>query len=68
MAFDRARAEVEAFGDVIVFQAGGVEPFFERFGPAAVAEGVAIPDAAQEWHFVEAGASAGLHGEGGRCR
>lgn len=68
MAFDGARAEVEAFRDVIVFQSRGVEPFFERFRPATVAEGVSIPDAAQEWHFVEAGASAGLHGEGGRCR
>ena len=47
MAFDRARAEVEAFGDVIVFQSREVEPFFERFGPADVAEGVAVPDASQ---------------------
>jgi hypothetical protein len=52
-------------GDVVLFQAGGVEPFFEDFGPSAVTKSVAIPDASQRSDFIEAGASAGLEGERG---
>lgn len=47
MAFDGAGADVEALGDVVVVEAGGIEPLFEGFGLAGVADAGAEPDAAE---------------------
>ena len=65
MAFDGAGADMESLRDVVVVEAGGIEPLFESGGLAGVAEASAGPGAAQRGNFVEAGAAAGGQGERG---
>jgi hypothetical protein len=50
----------KTLGDVIGFQSRRVEPFFEGFRLARMAEGVAEPHASKRRHLVKARASPGL--------
>lgn len=49
---------MEPFRHVIGFQAGRIEPFFERRRFPFMAESIPEPDASQRGDFVESGASA----------
>ena len=55
----------EAFRNIVVAQAGRVEPFFETAAPMHHATNGSIPQAPQRWDFVESRAFAGFQCGGG---
>ena len=60
MAYDWPGAYVEALRVVALLQTRRIEPFFQSPGLAGVAEGMAIPQAAQGGQFLEACPAASL--------
>ena len=52
---------MKTFWDVVILEAGWVEPLFEGFGLATVAEASSILDTAEGRDLVEACSAASLH-------